>query len=327
VVMNDKKNGIGEGFRFARGSIRLILLRFVTAIVTGLPATLTAYNGVKDAVAQKPYYTEITGRMPTIHLVRFFQELPSTIVPIAFVSIVLGLIADQMLTAGAITVFDPNKKSEGSTSVLSTVGREGLTHLYPFLRIFVVGALLCVLGAAGVQKIVHSVSLAREIQGHSIEERLVSLPLLGFVVTSLWFSLVGAFVLWCRLFTVADGRRCVRRTALLVFSAWRRMPLRGPLFATALLFVAALLPGIVPIAWRLSSPATGGGVGRWVVVWFFVMLLQAWAWHVLVRAGRFLLEAPALAELRARPDDGFRLFGRIWGLVRKPAVVVAKPEA
>jgi hypothetical protein len=48
---------------------------------------------------------------------------------------------------------------------------------------------------------------------------------------------------------------------------------------------------------------------------------------VLVRAGRCLLEAPALAELRARPDDGFRLFGRIWGLVQKPAVAIAKPEA
>jgi hypothetical protein len=319
--VKDQDRPLRAGFRLTRGSVRLILLRFGVAVLTGLPALLAGASGLSAEAAQRPYYTEVSGRIPIVHFMRLMSDLPSGFVPAAIASVLLSVLADQLLTAGAIALFDPEKPADERPSVLSVVGREGLVHLYPFLRILAASALLFLIGAASIRSVVHALSLSGEVRGHSVAERMVILPLVGTLATGAWFSLVGAWVLWCRLFTVADGRRRVRRTALLALAVFGRAPLRGPVFAAALSFVAAILPGIVPVAWRLASPATSGAVFGWALAWALALLVQAFAWHALLRTGRLLLASPAFADLRARPDEPLGLVARLRGILRKRSAV------
>ncbi|UQA61195.1 hypothetical protein [Polyangium aurulentum] len=306
-----------DALRPTRGSLRVVAWRWAFALLTSLPGVLMAVVGVSREAARRPYYTEVRGPMPGYHFARILEESTGILGPAVLVSVLLALIADQFLTAGAISLAHPARPEEDRRGVLSTIAQEGLAHLYPFVRTALMGGLLFVLGAGVLVRISSRLGMASERAGNSMLTTAVLLPLSTALLTLLWFSAVGAWVLWCRLITVADGRRTVRRTGLLALAVWRRRPVRALVLPVLLTLAAALLPGAIPIAWRLSAPASGGGVLAWAVAWLAALFAQAFVWYWMIRAGRLIYASPDLDALRSSPDTPLGLLVRLRRLGRK----------
>jgi hypothetical protein len=306
-----------DALRPAPGSLRAVAWRWAFALLTSLPGVLIAVLGVARETARRPYYTEVRGPMPAYHFLRILEESTGVLGPAVVVSVLLALVADQFLTAGAIFLAHPARPEVDRRGVLSTMAQEGRAHLSPFVRTTLLGGVLLVLGAGVIVRIFGRIGMASERAGSSWLTTALVLPLVTALLTVLWLAVVGAWVLWCRLITVADGRRTVVRTGLLVLGVWRRRPVCALVLPVLLTLAAALLPGAIPIAWRMAAPATGGGVLAWTVAWLVALFAQAFVWYWLIRAGRLIYASPDLDALRSSPDAPLGLLVRLRRLWRK----------
>ena len=140
---------------------------------------------------------------------------------------------------------------------------------------------------------------------------VIALPVVRTALLLAWAGVTGVCAMWCRVILVADGRRRVRRLWPVVPRLWWRSLLSGLVFHWMLSIASVLSGAMVLAAWRQS---TGAG-GLWFVVWQAVLLLQAFLWHWRLRACRLIWAANDLDDLRATPDEPWRLFHRL----RRPA--------
>jgi hypothetical protein len=320
VAVKSEKGPLREALAPTPGLIRWLWLRLAVVILASLPALVAGLAGVGSGVARRPYYTEVEGKLPLVHLVRLFRELPGGFVPAAITGVVLAVLADQLLTGGALAFFDPGRPADERGKVLTAVFKNGLVHFWTFLRIVGLSLLLWGIGIALIRLVFKRLDVMAYQSGWTGKTLVLRLPLVSTLATMLWLASVGAWTFWCRILTAADGRVRVRRTGLLVFRVLWRYPLRSWGVFVVLTTLATLVSGAVLVAWRSAEPRTTGGVLGWVLLWLVTLLAQAFVWLWLLRAGRLLYASDALADVRARPDEPFRLFSRLlWWRKKGPA--------
>lgn len=302
-----------DGLTPRRGALRLVALRMLVLALATAPGLIAGLAGVSAGAARRPFYTEVEGRLPIAHLSRFVGDLPSGYAPALGASILLAVLADQVLTGGAVVLLAPDRSPLGRVRVLATVAQEGLTHLWAFLRVVLLGVVLAGVGAALLRKPFDRLEVIGYQDAWTGETTAFLLPLLSTILTLVWFASVGAWVLWSRLIAAADGRRRVRRTGLLALQVFLRHPLRSWGLFVALTLAANLVSGAVLVAWRQAEPVRGAGVLLWIGVWLAAMLLQSLVWLWLLRAGWLLYASAGLADLRDTPDAPWGL----WAWVRR----------
>lgn len=311
MAVNRGGRPVLNGLRPVKGSIRLIALRWGVVVLASLPTMLVALMGVAEGPARQPYYTDIDERTPAVHLLRLAKDLPPGLLPALVISIGLAILADQLLTGGALAILRPERPAGDRVNVTRAVLDDGLVHLWAFLRAALVGLVLSATGVALLRFVVKKIAMAGERAGWSGATIGLTLPLIQVFVALVWLSTVGAWVFWCRLITAADGRRRVRRTGLLVLGVWRRYPLRSWGLFVALTLASTLISGAVLVAWRQAEPSTGGAVAVWAVVWALTLGVQAFVWLWLLRSGRLLYESGDLTGLRGRPDEGLGIVAKL----------------
>jgi hypothetical protein len=326
VAMTGNLRPVRDGLRPARGSIRLLMMRVFIVVLSSLPALILGALGVASGAARRPYYTEVDGRLPLMHFIRLMRELPGSFVPAAILGVVLAVLADQLLTGGALVVLDPARPVGERPKVFAAVFRDGLTHIWAFLRAVFAGVVLSAAGAALLGRLFNKLNITAYHAGWTAQTALLRLPMLAVISFLVWFATVGAWVFWCRLLTVADGRRRVRRTGVLVLRVFARHPLRSWALFVGLTASSTLASAAVLVAWRQAEPKTGAGAAGWAILWLITLLLQAFVWLWLLRAGRLLYASEGLADLRSKPDDPFGLFGRLVRLVRRRSRKAASRE-
>lgn len=322
MAVTRSESPVLAGLRPAKGTIRLWALRLGLVVVMSLPALAAAMGGVSSGVARSPYYTDIAGRLPVLHLVRMARELPTALVPMMVLGVVLAVLGDQLLVGGGAALFDPARPKVGRVRVLATVLDAGLEHVWAFLRAVLFGLVFSAIGVGLIRALSRRIETAGASAGWTGEATALILPLTTFLVMALWLATAGAWVFWCRLITAADGRRVVRRTGLLVWRVFGRSPLRSWGMFVALTLVSMILSGAVLFAWRQAEPRTGGAIFGWALAWLLTLAVQAFVWVWLLRSGRLLYASPRFSDLHARPDEPFyvfRVFRKLLWWRRKPA--------
>lgn len=317
MVMRGSEKPARSGFSPARGSIRLILMRVSVVLASALPALVVGWSGVAEEAARRPYYTEVEGRMPLVHLIRLFRDLPSGYGSALAVSVVLAILADQLVMGGALKLLDPARPDDEPVNVRRAVLRDGLPHLWAFLRAALLGLLLSGIGAALLRWPFKKLDIFGYHAGWTGLTTILRLPLLSTLLTIVWVASVGAWVFWCRLITAADGRARVRRTGILALRVFARRPLRTWGIFVLLTIATTFASGAALFAWRQAEPKTGGGLLAWALLWLVTVFLQAAAWLWLLRSGRLLYASEELADVRARPDDPLGAFTWLGDLVRR----------
>jgi hypothetical protein len=326
VAMNG--NALVGALRPAPGLIRFLGLRLGIVILSSLPALIAGIEGVASGVARRPYYTAVEGKLPLVNLVRLFKDLPGGFLPAAVVGVVLAVLGDQLLLGGAVAIFDPARPPGDKVRVFATVLKDGLSHLWAFLRTIGWSLVLWAIGIGLIRFIFKKLDVMAYHSGWSGHSTVLRLPLLSTFLTLLWIASCGAWAFWCRLITAADGRRRVRRTGLLVLRVFRRHPLRSWGIFTALTLASTLLSGAVLIAWREAEPRTSGRLAGWLLLWLGTLAVQSFVWLWLVRAARLLYASDSLADIRSMPDEPFRLFAKLlWWRRKAPAPPPEPPSA
>jgi hypothetical protein len=326
------------------GTLRLLALRFLMVVLMSLPALLAGLTGVSQGAARQPYYTDIVGRLPMAPLVRLLGEQIPALVPVVLLGVLLVVLADQVLTGGALVLLGPARSVPASAAsdgqrrppvrVWVTVWREGLVHLWAFLRAVLLGLLLAALGVALLRLVGRRIDVWAYRSGWTGSRRAA--VTLGLTLTTLlWLASVGAWVFWCRLITAVDARWRVRRTGLLVLRVFWRHPLRSWGLFVALTLLSLLVSSSVLFGWFQAEPSTTGGALGWFALWLITLGAQALVWLWLVRSGRLLYARPGLEDIRARLDEplfwkhGGRLerwLGRLLWWRHRAAPPAAAPE-
>jgi hypothetical protein len=324
-----------DGLRPIQGTIRLWALRFGLVVVMSLPALLTAVGGVSSGVARMPYFTDVSGRLPILHLAQMGSELPGAFAGMMLLGIVLAVLGDQLLLGGGVALFDPARPQGGRVRVLGMVLREGLPTLWAFLRAVLLGILFSAAGVGAIRAVLKRIGTAGARAGWTGETTALTIPLIGFVLIALWLGTVGAWVFWCRLITAIDGRQRVRRTGILVWRVFARSPLRSWGMFVGLTFLSILVSGAVLFAWRQAEPRSGGSILLWATAWLATLAAQAFVWVWLLRSGRLLYASPRFSDLHARSDEPWYVLRKLlwWRKKRAPEAkapderpVEARPE-
>lgn len=309
-----------EGLRPVPGSWTLMALRWLLFVAAALPSLAVALTVLGDGIGDRPYFADAPDPMPALTLVRLFEEAPGSVWGVMALAAVLAWLGNLLLTAGAVTLF--GTASGDRPRVWRTVFAAGSRYLWVYLRIVLLALVLALLGA-------RLVAFAAEHLGDYGARALWTmraryLLVVGRVLATVgWLTLVGLFGWWCRVIVVADERRRVRRLLTVVPRLWWRRPL-GALLLHYLLALAALAGGgAVLSGWRQSP---GSGLG-WGLLWLAVLAALSFVWHWRLRAGRLLWSSPDLLDLRTLPDAPWRLFGRLFGrLRRRPEPETPEPQ-
>lgn len=317
------------GARVFRGSIRLFLVRFGFMLLMSAPMTLIALVGVAEGPGKSPYFTEPKGLLPFVHLVKLVMELPKAVVPGVLVTALLCVFVDQILLGGAVSLADPSRVQDEKPRVLSAVGKEGLVHLWPFLRAVGLGLLPLFVGSGLLRVLAKKLNAMGELSGWTGKTMMVTLPMLNAVLMLIWFGCTAAWIFWCRLICAADNRRIARRSAVLALRVFVRRPIPSLVSFAFLSIISIVLSGAVLFGWRFSDPR-GASLFFWVSAFLGTLAVQALLWLYLVRAGMLLYSSDTFLDLRSAPDESFRLWSRLKGLFRrsgKPAAAPAPAKA
>jgi hypothetical protein len=309
--------------RPVRGSWRLVALRTALVVASSVPALLVAWRDLGPP-SRRPYFTEVDGRLPVVELLRLLAHLSDGFAVAAALGLLFAVGAGTLLNGGALAWLAPeDPPREG---VVGAVTREGGRHLWPLVRAQAVTLGLMALGLAAIGALFGALDRAAETGHWSGYTRLVVLGGLRVAATALWLAGAGAWHLWCAALTVADGRRRVRRTGLLVLRVWWRHPLRTVGFFAGVTLLAVLVSGAVLVAWRQLPPSGGFGVAWRALLWLATLTAHAWAWHWLLRAARLLYALPGLDDVRKAPDEPFRLLRRALARLRRRQGAATAPS-
>jgi hypothetical protein len=320
-----------EGLRLAPGALRLVALRMIVVALASAPALVAGLAGIAMGAGRRPYYTEVGERLPMARFLRLLRDVPEGYIAALIVSIALAILADQVLTGGAVAVLSPEGSPRatpaGRGRVFATVCREGLVHLWAFLRVVALGLVIAAAGIALLRLPFKRLGDVADRSGWSGETTLVTLPFLSVLAGVLWVAMTGAWALWCRLITAADRRRRVRRTALLALRVLLRFPLRAGGLFVVLTVTANLASGAVLVAWRQAEPVRGAGMIFWPGVWLAMLALQSFVWVYLLRVGTLMYASDRLGDLRGAPDAPLGVGARLRRWLRLGAPERGEPGA
>jgi hypothetical protein len=305
VVVNGRSRGVvRSALSLAPGSSALIACRWGLLVASSLPALLVLRAKISSGPALSPYYTSVVGPLPFVHLMRLMIDL-SSVMPVVFAAPVLAVLGDQLLTAGAVSVL-----AGRSSRVWTSVFRESRRQFWPFVRLVFLGAIAIAAGAAAFGR------LAGFLRDRGMREGWTGMTtrrwalLLSLALILLWNASIGAWMMWARAMAALDERRCARRTGWLALRALARHPLSGLATYVIVSLATLLATGALLAAWFAAEPRTLAGVGLWTLMWLVAPLAQAYVWHWMVRAACMMEGSPRLDDLRAAPDEPFRLLRR-----------------
>ncbi len=275
---------------------RLLVARVSLIVLASLPALIATHGDLATGPGTQPWFTDVRGRLPFFHMLRFFAGLPS-LVPVLLVAVGLAILGNQLLTAGALSIF----LGQDGAGVLRRARSHGARHIGPFLRILVLSAVASAIGASIVARAIDGLGHAGASRGWTSSTLYLVLPSLRMLGVAVVLATVGAWTLCARALTVADRRSRVRRTALLALRLCWRAKLRwlGPFVGATLATTVA--SGAIVVAWLQSEPR-GWAVGGWIALWALVLVVQAAIWLWLVHGAARLVVDPLAADLRSRPD-------------------------
>lgn len=306
-----------EALRPVKGSVRLILLRLVLALLAGALGVAAGAARLGDTVSRRPVFVEASDPLPVAELSAFLGRFPAEIWAALAGGVLLGFGAHLLLTAGALDLLA--RRPDGRARVLRTVVGAGAAHLWAFLRLALLGLVLLALGAKGLAELFEKLGEVGERAGWTAETLIVRLGLARAGLTVAWATLVGLFVLWGRVIVVAESRRLVRRLPAVVLRLWWRRPVRAVGVHGVLAVTLLLVQGAILAAWR-QSPAPPWG---WIALWLLGLLVAAFVWHWRLRASLLIWASPDLDDLRAVPDAPwgiFRRLERVWSRFRRGGV-------
>ena len=276
---------LGALARPVRGSWTVVLLRTVLAVLATAPAWSMAVAGVGEGPAKRPYYTDVEGPLPMVHLMRMIKDLPESWGPVLVGCVGLFVIVSAILTAGALAVLAPGRRSDGRGIVgrLTEVWSTGWAFLPAFLRILLLELVFAGVGLFALERLFGALDRHGQRALWSGYALSVLLPLWHVLLAALFLSKVGAWGLHTKAGVVLHGERRVRREALATLRRWWDHKLSGPVLFMATSLVVIVASGGVLVTWRQAPPVSATGAWMRMGVWFGVLLLISWAWHFLVR--------------------------------------------
>jgi hypothetical protein len=305
VALSTSTRPVTAGLNLVPGSLQLILLRWALVALAAVPAMFAAIVGIAATVARQPYFTDVRGPLPIAQLLRLSREVPPGILATLALAAVLALVGQQVLVAGALHWLEPARGPRPSSTeepVALVVIKSGGRWLWAMLRVVLLAAALSTVGLIAIDCLFERLVDHGTGQGWTGRTLWLRLPLLEVAASLVWAAIVGAWAFWCRVLMVADGRRRVRSAGVLVLRVWWRRPLAAPLFFVVLTLAMLLGSAAVLALWRQHPPTALPGVIPLAVTWLLVLLVQAMAWHWLLRAARLLYADASLEDLRSRPD-------------------------
>jgi len=296
-----KARELRRALSLVKGSWRLLGLRALVLLMASIPAALVSFF-LAARTASRPYFVS-DGPLPAVRLLRLFDGF-SLWLPATLISLLIWIICDQLLTAGALKYLEPGEsaKQRGPTRVIA---KHGPAHLWPFLRLLPLALLANVLGLWAIRAGFVWLAAKGDAAGWTAQTLTFTLTALEGAALLLWFSFVGAWAFWIRVLTVADGRRRVRRSALLVLGVWRRSPLRAGLAFILAPIIVVLATGIVLFFWRQAAPR-GAVIALHAAIFAAVLFLRIYLWHWMCRAARSLYGRDEMSPLRDAPDSPLR---------------------
>ena len=111
--------GLLSALPLVSGSARLIGLRWALLVVCSLPAVATTASGLAETAGRRPYYTEVEGRLPVVHLARLMADLPGGFAGAAALGMVLAVILGALVTGGALSLLDPARRDRKTPKYLA----------------------------------------------------------------------------------------------------------------------------------------------------------------------------------------------------------------
>jgi hypothetical protein len=301
-VSTDTRNPIRSGLDLVPGGLALVAMRLLLLLLASLPAVVMLLAGLAGGPARQPYFTEVSGRLPLFHLLRLGSDLSGVLVGGLVLAVVLALLGEQVLVAGALSWLGRGPGEGAAKSPWRAVPARGIGLLWLMLKVVLLAVVCFGVGTALINRLFDALDHHGELAGWTGYTMMIFLPALRVICVVVWLAIVGAWAFWCRVLLVADGRRTVRSTWLLVLRVWRRHPLRAPLFYVVVTLASQLGAGVVLATWRQGPPGSASGVAPWLVSWLLVLALQGYLWYWLLHAARLLYALPDLDPVRERPD-------------------------
>jgi hypothetical protein len=292
--------------KLCRGGRGLLLGRWLLFVALSVPGILHAKGAIAGSVALSPYYTEVEGRLPVIHLQRFLGELPSSILPLLVGMAFLGLILNQIMSAGALVYFRGTEKEEDNPGLWHLLFNEGLPYFWRFMRILCIALALFLLGVFALGKFFEYLALRGEVAGWSGATLMIDLPALKVSACTFWLWLVGGWAYATKVITVLDNRRRIRRTAFHSLRLCWRHPVRLMAFYALLTLLGTLTGAALLFAWRQGVPRTTAPFVFFGVTALTLSFLRSAFWYWLHGAGaRLYRDGKKSSDLRDRSDAPF----------------------
>ena len=305
------KRAFLEGLGTVKGSFRLVIMRWTLWILAGTPGVLIGLGALGDTVGRRPYFTEAADPLPVFELVRLAGAIPGAVWGALTAGVVGAWLGNLLLTAGAVEVL--GRTRETKVRVWRTVFETGTRTFWVYLRLALLGAVLIFGGAKLLGVIFDRLVDHGAAAGWTGQSLARTVPLVHGVLLLTWATLVGVMIWWCKVITVADERRLVRRLPLMVLRLWWRRPLQGVVFHVVLSVVTLFASAAVLFGWRQSAAGPAG----WIVLWLVVLGVMAFVWHWRLRACCLVWVGADLQDLQDQPDEPWHLTGRLWRRVRR----------
>lgn len=294
-----------DALRGAPGSARLVLTRWLLAIAAAAPGLLAARGALEGSAGRQPWFADAPDPLPIRQLTALLRDLGPA-VPVLAAGVVVAWLAQLLLTAAAVEVFDPRRPS-APVRLWRRTFDTGTRYLWPYLRVTLAALVLLAVGARLVGVVFEALRDRGELAGWSAQTIVFTLPALRLACLVAWAGLVGLLAWWARVIVVSGDRRRIRRVLPMALRAWWRWPVQGVLLhlavGAATLAVGAGVLGL----WRQSP---GHGVG-WFVAWIGVLLAQAYLWHWRLLTLSLIWGSADLDDVRATPDEPWRVVRRL----------------
>jgi hypothetical protein len=278
-------------------------MRWVLIVLAGLPALISAGGAVEGSVAVRPYFADSIGRLPVGQLARLLGELGGSVGGLIGLAVLLAVVGQQVLTAGALAWIDRDAERGGRGGVFRSVLNDGAPWIWGMLRVVLLAALLAVVGIGILNGLFDRISDHGHAASWTGWTLIVLLPGLQVMLTLVWLLGVGAFAMWCRVVMLADGRRRVRSAALIAWRVCWRCPFAAPARYVVVMGGATLLGAAVLIVWRQLPPADLLIARMWALAWLLALLVQAAAWYHVLLSARRMYAGWLFDDLRARPGE------------------------
>ncbi len=312
MALSEQVRALLRGLRPVPGSWRLVGLRWALLLLSGLPGMLLLRAMLSSGAGRISWLVEGSGRLDLARLLALLTEIGPLAGAAIVLSVILGLLGQQVLTPGAVAWLDRMRLGQRPRGVFSNVVAEGTPWLWTMFRIVLLAILLDLLGLGAIILIAEKIGVHGLLAGWSSVTLDVVLPRLRLLLTAAWIALVGAGAFWCRLVMVADGRRRIRSAFFIVLRAWRRAALAGPVTFIAVTWMLQVLLGAVIVLWRQHPAADSTQANLRVCGWALLLLLSAVVWHWLLRAALLTYTASDLFSIRTRPDRPWYLLRRLF---------------